>query len=136
MKYYAEDGAPQDQNALIHLLRDVQEHSGGSVPREAVQEIAEYYDIKQSLILAVIKRVATLHLGGEGHCLEICGNPKCSRSRDLYEFAEKTYGKHPQGFTIQRTGCMHACGKGPNIKWDGKQYSLATEDTIRSLVGR
>ena len=47
---------------------------------------------------------------------------------------EKRYGKNPREFTLRQVGCMRQCGKGPNIRWDGKIYNGADEDLIRSLV--
>ena len=131
--YYQNMGAPGDQNALIGLLREVQQESGGSIPGYFTVQIAEYYGIKESLVLAIVRRIPSLRLS-DVHCLEICAGPNCPKKGTLAQFVEKTYGVKPVKFILKYTGCMRLCGKGPNIKWDGKIYHQADEALIRSLV--
>jgi len=130
LDYYKKQGAPGDQTALVSLLRQTQEEFG-SVPYWAIKKTAESYQIKESSLLAIVKRIPSLRLE-DTHTLEICGGPNCRAY--LAGFVEKTYGAKPKGFTVKLSGCMRMCGKGPNIKWDGKLYNGATEDLIRSLV--
>ena len=130
--YYKRMGAPQDQNALIALLKEVQsEHNG--IPMYAISEIVGEMDIKESLLLALVRRIPSLRLS-DSHLLEICAGPNCGKRTELTDFVEKTYGKKPTGFTLRYCGCMRQCGKGPNIRWDGKLYNAATPELIRSLI--
>lgn len=131
--YYKKQGAPSDQNAVISLLKEVQQESGGKLPLQTLAEIAGSYGIKESFLYAVVKRIPTLHLA-DSHCLELCGGPNCSKRAALAAFVEKTYGATPQKFTVKYTPCMRLCGKGPNIKWDGKLYHQADEALIRRLI--
>jgi len=133
LSYYKTQGAPADQTALTNLLREIQAESGGSIPRQLLPEIAENYRIKETLLLALIKRLPSLRLS-DTHCLELCAGPNCSKRAALAEFVEKTYGKSPRGFTVKYVPCMRMCGKGPNIKWDGKLYHQADEALIRKLT--
>ncbi len=130
LTYYKKQGAPNDQTALIGLLRELQQ-ALGCVPQWAIAKTAESYGIKESYLLAIVKRIPTLRLENT-HTLELCAGPNCRAS--LAPFVEKTYGKHPKGFTVKFSGCMRMCGKGPNIKWDGTVYHHATEELIRRLV--
>ena len=109
LAYYQKQGAPTDQTALVSLFREAQQASGGSIPRWFVGEAAGFYQVKQSYLLAVLKRMPSLRL-------------------------ENTYGRHPAEFSLKYTGCMRMCGKGPNIKWDGTLYSQANPALIRQLV--
>ena len=131
--YYQKMGAPGDQNVLIGLLREVQQENGGSIPVYVAGQIAVYYGVKEALVLAIIKRIPSLRLT-DAHCLEICAGSNCSKKGALAQFVEKTYGVKPAKFILKYTGCMRLCGKGPNIKWDGKIYHQADEALIRSLV--
>lgn len=131
--YYRKQGAPGDQSALVSLLREVQQENGGAIPREIPGVIAEGYGVKESLLLALIKRFPSLRLA-DSHCLELCSGPNCSRRAALAEFVEKTYGVKPKGFMVTFVPCMRMCGKGPNIKWDGKLYHQADEALVRSLI--
>ena len=134
ISYHRSQGAPGDQNALVNLLREVQEESGGRIPRSVLTEIAEALRTKESLLLALIRRYPSLRLS-DTHTLELCGGPSCPRKADLAAFVEKTWGAKPAGFTVKHVPCMRMCGKGPNIKWDGKLYSGADEALLRKLIG-
>ncbi|MDD6159750.1 MAG: (2Fe-2S) ferredoxin domain-containing protein [Oscillospiraceae bacterium] len=130
---YRTRGAPGNQTVLISLLREVQEESGGSIPAWVLPRIAEAYGVKESFLAAVMKRIPSLRLGNT-HCLELCGGPNCRKRAALAAFVEETYGSAPKGFTIKHAGCMRLCGKGPNIKWDGKIFHQADEALIRRLA--
>lgn len=131
--YYRRQGAPGDQTALLSLLREVQQENGGSLQPADVNALAEALGVKQTYLLAVIKRFPGLRLGNT-HSLELCGGPNCSKRAALVAFVEKRYGVSPVGFTVKYVPCMRLCGKGPNIKWDGKLYHGADEALIRKLV--
>lgn len=131
--YYHKMGAPGDQTALIGLLRETQQENGGSIPAYIVGLIAANLGVKETLVLAIVKRIPSLRLS-DTHCLEICSGPNCPKKGALAQFVEKTYGAKPEKFSLKYTGCMRLCGKGPNIKWDGKLYHRADEELIRSLV--
>ena len=133
MTYYRTQGAPGDQQAQVNLLKEVQKNSGGAVPAGTAGEIAEFYGIKESFLLAVIRRYPSIRLANT-HCLELCAGPNCSKRAKLAEFVEKTYGKTTNGVTIRQVPCMRMCGKGPNLRWDGKIYHQADEELIRKLM--
>ena len=60
---YKNQDAPQNQEALINLLREVQEYNNGILPFTALQEIAEAMPLKMSFLEALIKRYAELTYG-------------------------------------------------------------------------
>lgn len=132
IKYYRANGAPQDQLVLRSLLREVQENCDGAIPMWAVTKIAHKYEIKESYLLALIRRFGDLQLE-DCHCLEICGSKSCKRSVDLQRFVEENYGAEPN-FFVKITGCMHSCGTGPNIRWNGKFYPQTTQETLQQLI--
>ena len=133
LDWYKKQGAPSDQPSLVSLLKEIQQNSGGSIPQWAVTRTAESYGVKETFLQAIIKRYPSLRLS-DTHCLELCGGPNCSKRARLAEFVEKTYGTKPAGFTLKYTGCMRMCGKGPNLRWDGKLYHGADEALIRKLI--
>lgn len=128
--YYKKQGAPGDQSALISLLREVQQESGGSLPLNAVKAIAQSYEVKETFLLALIKRIPSLRLA-DTHCLEICAGPNCSKRAALAAIAETAASKN---ITVKHMPCMRMCGKGPNIRWDGKLYHGADEALIKQLI--
>lgn len=133
LTYYKGQGAPGDQSALIALLKEVQQENAGGIPTWAVAQIAQNYQVKENYLTAVIKRIPSLRMA-DTHCLELCGGPNCSKRAQLADFVEKTYGAKTGEFTVRYVGCMRMCGKGPNIKWDGKLYHQADEKLIQDLV--
>lgn len=133
LSYYRRQGAPADQSALIALLTEVQQENRGIIPHGAVNQIAESYGIKSSLLLALIRRIPRLRLAGK-HTLEICCGPNCPKRADLAGFVEKSYGKEPKTFTVSYVPCMRLCGKGPNIRWDGALYHNADAHLLKTLI--
>jgi len=131
--YYKKQGAPADQSALVGLLREAQQENGGSIPIGVLPQLAEGLGSKESYLVAVIKRIPSLRLS-DTHELVLCAGPNCSKRGALAAFVEKTYGHNPKKFTVKYGPCMRMCGKGPNIKWDGKTYNGADEALIRSLI--
>ncbi len=133
LTYYKDQGAARDQGMLISLLQEVQQACGGAIPAGVLPTIAQGLAVKESYLLALIKKMPRLRLS-DAHTLELCAGANCSKRSALAAFVEKTYGSKPQKFTVKYVSCMRLCGKGPNIRWDGKLYHQADEALIRSLV--
>lgn len=130
ISYYKQQGAPRDQRAIISLLREVQQENGGRIPPDVPAVIAQAYEIKESLLLAIIKRIPSLRLA-DGHCLELCAGPNCGKHTALAALAEKeSSGK----FTVKYVPCMRLCSKGPNLRWDGKLYQQADAALLHRLI--
>lgn len=130
LEYYRSQGAPSDQTALVNLLKELQQ-TYGAVPKWAVAEIAESYKIKESFVLAVVKRIPSLRLQ-DTHLLQLCAGPNCGKHTALAAEAEKLCKL--KGVTLKYMGCQRMCGKGPNIKFDGKLYHKATVELLRELL--
>jgi len=79
-----------------------------------------------------VKRIPSLRLS-DTHLLELCAGPNCGKHTALAACARQLLAD-PGGFTLKFTPCMRMCGKGPNVKWDGRIYHQATEDLLRTLV--
>ena len=127
MEYYARQGAPSDQSAVIALLKEIQREQG-AVSRQDLARMADYYRVKESLFLALIRRIPGLRLEQE-KILEICAGPNCSKRAKLAAFAETL-----TGVTVKTVPCMRQCGKGPNIRFNGQLYNGADEALIRRLL--
>ena len=127
--YYRSQGAPQDQNALKNLLSEVQREHGGAIPGYLLAEIAKELGAKESFLAAVVRRFPSLRLA-DVHVLEICAGPNCSRRGKLAELAEQYRGR----VEVKFVPCMRQCGKGPNLRFDGKLYNGADEQLLASLM--
>lgn len=130
LDYYRRQGAPGDQTALVGLLKELQQ-TYGAVPKWAVGEIAEEYKIKESFVLAVVKRIPSLRLQ-DTHLLQLCAGLNCGKHTALAAEAEKLCKL--KGVELKYMGCQRMCGKGPNIRFDGKLYHKATVELLRELL--
>lgn len=137
--YYRGQGAPQDQQMLIALLREVQEEAGGVLTQAALMEIADTLGMKPTMLQALIRRVPSLRMENAAHRLEICGT--CRLGAKLRDEIERTYGVksgavcEAAGFSYHVTPCMKNCKNGPSIKWDGVLHSHADMALVRALIG-
>jgi len=131
--YYRKQGAPGDQTALTGLLLEIQQENGGQIPKYLLSDAAEALGVKESFLLALIRRMPRLRLA-DTHVLELCSGPNCSKRAALADFVEKNWGKNPAGFTVRYVPCMRLCGKGPNLRWDGTLYHRADEALLRKLI--
>lgn len=127
--YYRRQGAPGDQNALRNLLTEIQTESGGAIPSGLLAAAAEALGVKESYLLAIIRRIPSLRLK-DVHVLEICAGPNCSRKGRLAELADRYQGR----VEVRQVPCQRMCGKGPNIRFDGKSYSAADDALIERLI--
>ena len=130
LEYYRRQGAPGDQTALVNLLKEVQ-RDYGAVPQWVLGEIAAAYKIKESFLLAVIKRIPSLRLQ-DTHLLQLCAGPNCGKHTALAAEAEKLCKL--KGIELKYMGCQRMCGKGPNIRFDGKLYNKATVELLQELL--
>ena len=133
LEYYKRQGAPADQSAVISLLTEIQQEHGGSIPKALLAEISAYYGTKESLLLAIIRRIPRLRLS-DSHLLEICAGPNCGKAAALARRAEALAAAHPGKVTLKFVPCMRLCGKGPNLKWNGKLYHRADETLLTELL--
>ena len=129
LEYYRKMGAPGEQSALVALLKEVQKAGNGGIEAYEVARICDYYGIKEGLILALIKRIPSLRLG-KGHLLEICAGPNCGKTRAIADYADTLGGN----FTVKYVPCMRMCGKGPNVRWDGKVQHGMTVEKLKKLI--
>lgn len=133
INYYRTQGAPSDQNALLALLREIQQEFGGSIPEWTLTPVAEGYGVKTTLLLALIRRIPSLRLG-DSHVLELCAGPNCGKHKALAACAEKLCAGTGGKVSLKFVPCMRMCGKGPNIRWDGVVHNSADEALLQKLL--
>ena len=127
--YYKSLGAPADQAVLVSLLRQIQKTHNG-IPAWALAILSEKLEVKESFLLAIIKRIPSLRLENT-HCLEICAGVNCAKHQPLADFAQKHMDS--KQVEVKFVPCMRMCGKGPNIRFDGKVYHNASQALILTL---
>lgn len=131
VQYYKKQGAPSDQTALLALLREMQEEFG-AIPPGMLPELAVLLGVKESFLLAMIRRQPRLRVGNT-HTLELCAGPNCGKQTELAALAEQLC-RDRTDITLKFVPCMRLCGKGPNLRWDGTLHHRADEKLLRSLL--
>ena len=138
VSHYTDMGAPQDQQMLIALLKDVQGQTGGTLPGAVIAKLAEHLQVKEALLRALINRVPSLRLQEAAHLIEVCAT--CPAGGAIRAFIEDTYhvksgGICPQkGFAYRVVPCMKNCKNGPSVRFDGVLYPAATVDKVKALI--
>ena len=138
IEYYRAQGAPEDQQVLVDLLRAAQEMDGGAILQQTIAEIAEQLQMREAIMQALIRRIPSLRSADAPHRLEICGT--CRGSITLAQYIEGKYGvkngriSEKGRFSYYVTGCMKNCRQGPSIRWDGELYSRADRELIDQLI--
>ena len=138
IEYYGKQGAPQDQQMLIALLREMQLECGGALSKEMLERIAEVYGIKTAILQVLIRRVPGLRCEDVPHRLEICGT--CRAGGKLRDYIERTYSvksgssNKEKGFSYHVVPCMKNCKNGPSVRWDGQIHGNMSESMIRKLI--
>ncbi len=131
MDYYRSQGAPRDQQALVNLLRELQQQEG-FLPRSCVSVIAEGYGLSENYLLAIIRRFPSLQLQDQ-HILELCAGSGCGKHTALARFAESLASDR---IRVKYTPCLRCCAQGPNLRLDGRLYHHADEALIRKLISK
>lgn len=131
LAYYKRAGAPGDQSSLVSLLKEVQDEHNGAIPAAVLPALASGLGVKESYLVAVIRRFPRLRLN-DGHVLELCAGPNCGKSAALAAAAEKLCAQ--RGITFRYMPCQRMCGKGPNLKLDGKLHHRADEALVKKLL--
>ena len=85
--------------------------------------------MKETFLSAIIRRIPSLRMA-DRHLLEICGGPNCPRKANLSHFLDRAGGK----LEVRLVPCMRLCGKGPNIRFDGKLYHGADAALVEKLL--
>ena len=132
--YYKKQGAPGDQAALVSLLREIAGENGGAIPAFLLAQAAQQLQVKESYLLAVVRRIPSLRLA-EVHCLELCAGPNCGKHTALLEYAEQLCRRSGGKLQVKTVPCMRMCGKGPNVKFDGDLHHKATKELLDQLAG-
>ena len=135
IQYYKKQGAPADQSALIGLLREIGQENGGSIPSFLLAQAAQQLGVKESYLLAVVKRIPSLRLA-DVHCLELCAGPNCGKHTALLALAEQLQKKSGGKLQIKTVPCMRMCGKGPNARFDGRLYHNVTKELLQTLADK
>ena len=125
LERYKDTAGPGDQQAVIALLREVQQLYG-CVPDSVQQRVAKATGTAPSLIAALVRRVPGLTPAAYRHRIVVCTGPRCSAKGGtaLLRAVENALGiapgeTTPDGcFRLETRNCLKQCGSAPNLTVD------------------
>jgi NADH-quinone oxidoreductase subunit E len=131
------------QSAVMPALTIVQEHNGGSLTTELMDQVAAYLDMAATAVYEVATFYAMYDLEPVGrHKVSVCNSVSCMLcgSEELMEHIEKKYGVEPGGttadgkFTFKEFECLGACRHAPAVMVDKTYHECVTPESFDKLI--
>jgi NADH-quinone oxidoreductase subunit E len=129
---------PQERSAVLPALRLAQEHHGGWLPPEALQEVGDALDMTAAQVEAVASFYDMFHLEPVGnHLVEVCTNLSCALvgAQQVLEAFEGELGVAPGEttedgeITLRAVECAGGCGWAVVIAVDDRhRFNVKPED--------
>ena len=143
LERYKDTAGPGDQQAVIALLREVQQLYG-CVPDSVQQRVAKATGTAPSLIAALVRRVPGLTSAAYRHRLVVCTGPRrpAKGGTALLRAVENALGiapgeTTPDGcFRLETRNCLKQCGSAPNLTVDQTLYASVRVEDIPNLLKR
>ncbi|MGC9467189.1 MAG: NADH-quinone oxidoreductase subunit NuoE [Anaerolineae bacterium] len=133
-----------DQEALVEILREVNEESG-YLSREHLRRIAERVKLPLSKVYSVASFYSLISLKRLGrHVVRFCEDAPChvAGGQEVWEALEHELGI-PFGettldgeWTLLTTSCIGACAVGPVMMIDDDIYGNLTPEKVREIIAR
>ncbi len=133
-----------DKSSLIPLLQETQERLG-YVPRDVIEEIADFLNVPISKVYGVATFYAQFRFEPLGdHVVKACHGTAChvSGAEKITETIEEELGietgetTEDGKFTLQRVACLGCCSLAPVIMVDGKTHGNLTRDKTKEVIER
>jgi NADH-quinone oxidoreductase subunit E len=135
--------AEQKQSAVLPVLTLVQEHNGGWLSKELMDEVADYLGMPKIAVYEVATFYTMYELKPVGrHKISLCTNVSCllmgcgSIAKHLknklgIEFGETTADGR---FTLREVECLGACASAPVVHCGHKYYENLTPEKVDKLL--
>ncbi|AIS53104.1 electron bifurcating hydrogenase subunit HydC [Thermoanaerobacter kivui] len=131
-----------ERGALIAILQHVQ-HEFGYLPEDVIFYIASKTGIPASKIYGVATFYAQFHLKPRGkYVIRVCLGTAChvkGANKILAEFEKQLGIKAGETtsdlkFTLERVGCLGACGLAPTVMVNEKTYGKMTPEKVSEVL--
>lgn len=150
-----EEGIPRDldklledydkePSSLIPILQETQDRFG-YLPREAVENIADYLDIPVSKIYGVATFYAQFRFEPLGdHLVRVCHGTAChvKGADGITDAVEDKLGietgetTEDGVFTLERVACLGCCSLAPVMMVDGTAHGDLTREKAKKVIER
>jgi NADH-quinone oxidoreductase subunit E len=131
------------QSAVMPALTLVQDHNGGWLTEELMNQVAAYLDMPEVAVYEVASFYAMYDLEPVGrHKISVCNSVSCmlGGAEDLMAHIEKKYAVPPGGttadgkFTFKEFECLGACRHAPAVMVDKTYHECVTPDAIDKII--
>jgi len=131
------------QSAVMPALTLVQEHNGGWLTTELMDQVAAYLDMPQTAVYEVGTFYAMYDLEPVGrHKVCVCNSVSCmlAGAEELIEHIEETYKVAPGEttadgkFTFKEFECLGACRHAPVVMIDKAYHECVTPEAADKLI--
>ena len=133
---------PDEKRYSLAILQDMQ-HKFGYIPRECLEMVSKYLDIKFSALYSMATFYRALSLKPRGkHLIKVCDGTACHirGAPVLLDALKRTLGIVPGEttkdglFTVETVNCLGACAIAPVMVVDEKYYPKVKPDGIAEIL--
>lgn len=131
-----------DRGELVPMLRTLND-AIGYLPKEALKEISQKLDLKESHTYGVATFYSMLSTEKKGeHVVKFCESAPCHvvGGREVSEAIQEELGITPGNttkdgkFTLECVSCLGVCGVGPVMMVDSEIYGNLTPEKVRKIL--
>jgi NADH-quinone oxidoreductase subunit E len=131
------------QSAVMPALAIVQEHNGGWLSRELMDDVAAYLDMPEVSVYEVASFYGMYDLAPTAkHKVCVCNSISCmlNGSEELIHHVEHKYGVQPGEttqdgrFTFKEVECLGACKDAPAVLIGKTYHERLTPDSLDALI--
>ncbi|MEA1050304.1 NADH-quinone oxidoreductase subunit NuoE [Lamprobacter modestohalophilus] len=142
-KHVAKYPSEWKQSAVMPALTLVQDHNGGWLSRELMDQVAAYLDMPETAVYEVATFYAMYDLEPVGrHKICVCNSVSCmlGGAEELMHHIEKKYNVAPGGttadgkLTFKEFECLGACRHAPAVMVDKAYHECVTPETIDKII--
>ena len=131
------------QSAVMPALTIVQEHNGGWLSRELMDDVAAYLDMPEVSVYEVASFYGMYDLAPTAkHKVCVCNSISCmlNGSEELIRHVEHKYGVQPGEttrdgrFTFKEVECLGACKDAPAVLIGKTYHERLTPESLDALI--
>ena len=133
---------PREKRYSLAILQDLQ-RKFGYVPREGLQALSEYLDVKLSSLYSMATFYRALSLKPRGkHIIRVCDGTACHirGAPVLLDTLKRLLSIEPGEttkdglFTVETVNCLGACAIAPVMVVDEKYISKVKPDQVKDIL--
>jgi len=132
----------RDSSELIAILQDVQKEYG-YLPREAMQEVAHFLKLPESIVFGVATFYAQFKLSPAARrAIKVCSGTAChvKGNGDILAAIERELGIKPGEttkdfkYSLQLIACFGSCALAPVMVVDKTVYGRVTSEKVAEIL--